>query len=199
MKWKNIPVKRRSVWLGCLVGLLLGTGTGVAWVAASEAPAEKRTATLKEPVVNQLESVLRDESLAPQERIEMGLALLEQTESPSEPPAGSEDTVTKAPSGDPMGDWLAEPFLDLGSPWLASGSWASAAEVQRLRQLSYQMLSDLHNRLAQWRHNGPPGLLAEPGWNPSMEISEREDEYIYRFDLPGVGNSEVSVYTEGAV
>jgi HSP20 family protein len=185
---------RRGTAAACLaLGILIAVAVP-ALGAEKSTSTESQTATArvdnaKQSSAERLASVLRDESKSAEERVKEALRLLEQEKaSPAakdEPPSAG-DEVDRLPWLDD--DWTqpywGQPFGQACDPWREMQDMR--ARMDRWFQQAWRRMAEQARQLHQFAGR----------YSPMGEFEQRDDAYVYRFDLPGVAKDDVKVTVE---
>lgn len=100
----------------------------------------------------------------------------------------------QSPPSPPTSGWAtSDPFALLDSWAQDWDAWDPFSEMERMREQMDRMFQATFNRLRLSAKN----VLSESfTFSPQMDLSEEGDEYVVRFDLPGLDKSKVSVKLE---
>lgn len=168
--------------------LLLAGSMGPVWADKSQ-PAGKGSGTTAS-AADRVAAVLRDETKSADERVKEALRLLEEEKAarPSatdQPPSDSEE-VDRLP-------WLDEDWDQPGWTFPFGRSWDPWREMQEMRARMDRMFQQAWRRMAEQTRQ----MKQFAGrFSPMGEFEERDNAYIYRFDLPGVDKNDVKVTVE---
>ncbi|MGB9691813.1 MAG: Hsp20/alpha crystallin family protein [Candidatus Sumerlaeaceae bacterium] len=197
MWWTILEAQRRHVAAPILAAVLTVTApvtlaqSTSSETATSEQAKAKPAIQASESLRERLQALLRDRSKSPDERVNEALRMLEREEvaSPSTKrataPFGQED-VDRLP-------WLDNNWNDTDAWAPFGGRWDPWREMQEMRARMDRMFQQAWRRMSdQARQFGQMAAR----FSPMGEFEERDDAYIYRFDLPGVNKDEVKVTVE---
>ncbi|AXA36579.1 MAG: Hsp20/alpha crystallin family protein [Candidatus Sumerlaea chitinivorans] len=192
-KWFDLLRKRiPTMWViaSLLVTLLLAGGVSYLHAEKTHQGSRASTAPSSEEVLARLDSILRDESMDPSQRISRALEVLGGAQRSGKSSAGAssapaDDNVDRLP-------WLEEPEPDIWArPW--GMDWDPWQELQAMRQRMDRLIRETWRRFDE-HTRGARGFAW--GFSPRGEFEQTDDAYIYRFDLPGVDKSNVTVTVE---
>lgn len=107
--------------------------------------------------------------------------------------SASAQTPTPAPSQQSAGSTTFDPFAMLDSWDQDWDAWDPFREMERIREQMDRMFQSSLNR---FRLSAKDVLSEAFAFSPEMDLSEEGDEYVVRFDLPGLDKSKVSVKLE---
>jgi len=165
-----------------LVVILLASLSLAAWGNPGEGSAAEPGAVKEEAypadILERLESILRDPTSPAQERIDEALDNIEEYQHEGR-------NLLPPPLSPSPGPWssFSWPFGD--------DDWNPFRELDRMR---FDMNRLFDNSLARMQPGRPSvPFAAHSAWLPQGEFEEKEDAYVYRFDLPGVDKGEVTV------
>ncbi|MCX7625619.1 MAG: Hsp20 family protein [Candidatus Sumerlaeaceae bacterium] len=181
-------VRRLLAWVFLTFVLVFSAATTPLWAEKSQ-PTEKGGGTTTS-VVDEVAAVLRDESKSADERVKEALRLLEEGKTKgaavSDQPPCDSSQVDRLP-------WLDDDW-DQPSWTIPFGrNWDPWREMQEMRARMDRMFQQAWRRMTeQSRHMKQ---LAST-FSPMGEFEERDNAYIYRFDLPGVDKNDVKVTVE---
>jgi HSP20 family protein len=102
---------------------------------------------------------------------------------PSDPPAA----VPPADPFDPHSDWF-DRRVD-------PKHWDPFAEMQRMQEDMDRIFDNAFRQFRQSPRFG--GLAREPAFSPRIDVTEEDDRFIVRLDLPGVDEGSVNVDVDG--
>lgn len=179
--------KASTKWSVIVLTLVFVGALGASALIYAQRTKAKGTAPDGSPesrVLSQIASILKDESKDAQQRIDEAMKIVEKSESQNEAPLVEPD---RDPLGwvDPWGTWSA-PFQ--------RRTWSPFREMQEMRRNMDRQFDDALRRMDE----GPSLRVDEPlRWSPQGEFEERDDAYVYRFDVPGVDKGEINVTLEG--
>ncbi len=134
--------------------------------------------------------LLRDENKSAEQRIREALATIEEEQTKASrakraaPPSRGEEEVDRLL-------WLDEDEADVFRPF--GGAWDPWRELEEMRARMDRMFQQAWRRINEQNRAARP--LASR-FRPMGEFEERDDAYIYRFDLPGVDKNDVKVTIE---
>jgi len=181
--------------IAAIVVALFTTGvTSAVWAQkADQAPANDKTTApavaKSESWVDRLEAVLSDKSKDADQRISEALAMLKHAKASDErtvrPPSATIESSDREP-------WFDEELeSDVFAP--SGGQFDPWREMQDLRARMDRMFQKAWRRMSeQARH-----VREFAGrFTPMGEFEEKDNAYIYRFDLPGVNKDDVKVTVE---
>lgn len=172
-------LKRRRSWTIAAIAVAAVVGGAIATAGLRGALAgETATAPSDEGALDRLEALLRDESVDAATRIERALeALADARAGESAAPLAG-----RAPA--------RERWSPLSGDSLDS-AWEPFPEMMRIREDLDRVIEQAFSRMG---FTAPSLFEGEAvAWAPRCEIEEREDAYVYRFDLPGVDRNEVTL------
>ena len=141
--------------------------------------------------LTQIESILKDKKISADERIVQALKFIEEQESAASralsqpaPDNASEPFSTDSFANDPFFNGFA----------FGSGTGGPNGLWDEYHRIWSQMDTLFDHSLSRMQTTpGSPGLSADLNWSPRGEFEEKEDRYVYRFDLPGVDQTKVDV------
>jgi len=187
-----LPLARKAA---AIIAIAAGTfptsSVALVW-AQQETPIDTKAANPKalqtETWIDQLDTVLRDQSKDAHQRISEALALIEREKAlgtKSTPSPSRDNEIDRVP-------WLSEgEELDWFSPF--AGRWDPWREMQEMRARMDRLFQQAWRRMnEQARQFGQFGGR----FSPMGEFEEKDDAYVYRFDLPNVGKDDVQVTVE---
>lgn len=128
-----------------------------------------------EDLARTLEVILSDDERDPEQRIEEALEVIRSR------PAAERERDNAAQRPDPR------------HPFARQGGWDPFAEMERMRAWSDQFFHQPLTRMRPFGNLGPGAFSDINAWAPEGEFAERDDAYIYRFDLPGVEEGKFTV------
>lgn len=103
--------------------------------------------------------------------------------------------VPSSPGGTPKPQWNPPvPSLPFGRFGYTPGIWDPFQEFRSMRQQMDQMFNDSFGRFQQTPDF--ESLWGQPVFSPSMDLEEKTDRYIVRFDVPGVDKSNITINLE---
>jgi|GEM_PF-1196740 len=185
-------VRPQWVWGSIVAAIIVASAGSLVWAdKTNPSPTSDKPATASpaksENFVSELNSLLRDESKDPRQRISEALSLLEkQKDSASKATESEESEVERLP-------WLDqwdEPDVGI-SPF--GREWDPWREMQNMRARIDRMFSNTWRRMNEQTHQ-LKSFAAR--FSPMGEFEQTNDAYIYRFDLPGVAKEDVKVTVE---
>ena len=175
-------LKRRRSWMIAAIAVAAVVGGAIATAGVRGALAgETATAPSGEGALDRIEALLRDESVDAATRIERAL-----------------DALADARAGEPAAPLAGEtPERERWSPFsedFLDTAWEPFPEMMRIREDLDRVIEEAFSRMGLTA----PSLFEDDAvaWAPRCEIEEREDAYVYRFDLPGVDRNEVTLQIE---
>lgn len=116
---------------------------------------------------------------------------------PSQPPRVETQQAAgmrRAESGPSIAPQVTDPF-DVFDAWNWN-EWDPFAEMERMRE---QMDRLFESSLNRFRRSSKTPTAWSFTFSPQMDLSDNGDEYIVRFDLPGIDKSKITVKLEDRV
>lgn len=182
----KLQSKVSTKWAAGVLALALIAAVGVSALIYADNQNAKESAKADSPKwsdLRQIDSILRDDSIDAQNRIDEALKILDQYKQERLSLLAEPEDVP-LPTIDPWNNWTS-PFQN--------PNWTPFREMQEMRRNMDRLFGDVLRQMDEGS-----SLTADEAywWSPQGGFEETDDAYIYRFDLPGVDKGEVSVTIE---